>query len=168
MPEIIANLRKKGWSDEEISRVSKIMDESHGKKSSTILLVDKIVYWVGLLLAILGNFVISVLLIPFLILMKSFYLYLALLFLGVVFGWLFNILIKDIEEIKSGQHIVAWIFIPSIALVNVYFMTGLSNYIAGLMDISSGIHDAPLVSIVYVFSFMFPYGLSKLLKKKAL
>lgn len=168
MPGLTENLKKKGWSEEEIKKVSIILGESHEKKSSTILIIDKIVYWAGLLLAIIGNFIISVLLIPFLILLKSFYLYIALLFLGVVFGWVFNILIKDIEAIKSGQHIIAWIFIPAIAIVNVYFMTNLSNYIATLMEIPSGIHKAPLVSFVYVFSFMFPYALSKLIKKQEL
>ncbi len=161
----IETLKKKGWSEEEIKRVTIVFDEAPSKKSPTILLIDKIVYWAGLFLAIAGNFVISVLLIPFLILLKSFYLYLSLLFMGVIFGWVFSILISDIEAVKTGQHIVAWIFIPAIALVNVYVMTNISNHIAGLMEISSGIHAAPMVSVVYVLAFMFPYGLTKLLEK---
>ena len=162
----IETLRKKGWSEEEIKRVSSVFDESPSKKSPTILLIDKIVYWSGLFLAIIGNFVISVLLIPFLILLKSFYLYIALLFLGIIFGWVFSILIADIEAIKAGQHIVAWIFIPAIALVNVYLITNLSNDIATLMEISTGIHAASMVSVVYVIAFMFPYGLTRLLQKQ--
>jgi len=168
MAEITENLRKKGWSEEEIKRVSRILDESPERKSSTIAIIDKVAYWTGLFLAIIGNFVISVLLIPFLILMKSFYLYLALIFLGIVFGWVFSILLQDIESIKAGQHIIAWLFIPAIAIINVYVITNLSNHIANLMEIKTGIHEAPLVSAVYVFSFMFPYALSKLLKKQSL
>jgi len=165
MAEISKNLKDKGWSKDEIDRVSKILDESHDKKSSTILVLDKVAYWSGLLLAIIGNFIISMLLIPFLILLKSFYLYIALVFLGITFGWVFSLLIKDIEAIKSGQHIIAWIFIPAIAVINVYLMTNFSNHIAVLMEIASGIHAASLVSVVYVTSFMFPYAVSKVFKE---
>jgi hypothetical protein len=161
----IDTLKKKGWSEEEIKRVTSVFAESPSKKSPTILLIDKVVYWAGLFLAIIGNFAISVLLIPFLILLKSFYLYLSLLFLGIIFGWVFSVLISDIEAVKTGQHIVAWVFIPAIALINVYIMTNLSNHIAGLMQIGSGIHAAPMVSVVYVLAFMFPYGLTRLLEK---
>ena len=165
MAEIIQNLKEKGWSQDEINRVSRILDSAHEKKSDAILLIDKVAYWSGLLLAIVGNFVISILLIPFLILLKSFYLYIALVFLGIAFGWVFSLLIRDIEQIKSGQHIIAWIFIPAIAIINVYMLTNISNHIARLMDIASGIHAASLVSLVYVFSFMFPYMISRIIAK---
>ena len=168
MDDISENLRKKGWSQEEITKASRILQEATQTKSTTIVIIDKIVYWTGLILAIVGNFVISVILIPFLILIQTFYLYLALLFLGVVFGWVFSILIQDIESIREGQRIVAWIFIPAIALINVYVMANLSNHIANLMGLHSGIHEAPLVSVVYVLSFRFPYAFSKLLKRSRL
>jgi hypothetical protein len=167
MADIIDGLKKKGWADTDIEKTSRILSEAHEKKSPTILLLDKVVYWTGLFLAIIGNFVISVILIPFLILMKSFYLYIALIFLGIVFGWVFSIIIKDIEAIKAGQHIVAWIFIPAVAIINVYVMTNLSNHIAKLMEIESGIHAASMVSVVYVLSFMFPYALAKAIPSKA-
>ena len=165
MVDVVA-LKKKGLSEEEIRRVSSVFDEAHSKKSPAILLIDKIVYWAGLFLAIVGNFVISVLLIPFLILLKSFYLYLALLFLGIIFGWVFSILIADIEAVKSGQRIVAWVFIPAIALINVYVMANISNHIAALMELTSGIHAASMVSVVYVMAFMFPYGMARILEKQ--
>ncbi len=161
----VEKLREKGWPEEDIQRAARILQDAPVKKSPTILVLDKAAYWGGLFLAIIGNFVISVLLIPFLILMKSFYLYLALMFLGVIFGWVFSILMFDIESIKEGQHVVAWIFIPTIALVNVFVMTNLANHVAKLMEITTGIHQAPFVSVVYVFSFMFPYTLTKMLKK---
>ncbi len=164
----IEDLRKKGWPDEDAEKTSRILSEAHAKKSSTILVIDKIAYWTGLLLAILGNFIISMLLIPFLILMKSFYLYISLIFLGIVFGWVFSIIIKDIEAIKAGQHIIAWIFIPSVAIINVYMMTNFSNHIARLMEIQTGIHAASMVSVVYVISFMFPYTLARVVKKQSL
>jgi hypothetical protein len=60
---------------------------------------------------------------------------------------------------------VPWLFIPAIAIINVYLMTNLSNHVATLMEMTTSIHEAPLVSAVYVGAFMFPYGISKLLKK---
>ncbi|MBN2111476.1 hypothetical protein JW707_00080 [Candidatus Woesearchaeota archaeon] len=168
MPEVIDRLKGKGWAEEEIRRTARILEESPEKKSPKLIMLDKIAYWTGLFLAILANFVISVMLIPFLIVMKSFYLYLALIFIGVAFGWVFSLLIADIESIKTGQHIVAWIFIPAIALINVYLMTDLSNFIAVLMEMPSSTHHSTLVSVVYVASFMLPYSISKLIKKQSL
>lgn len=159
------NLKEKGWSQEEIEKASKILEEAPEKKSSTVIIIDEIAYWSGLILAILGNFVISVVLIPFLIVIKTVYLYLALIFLGVSFGWLFSILIDDIEKIKSSPHIVAWIFIPSIAVINIFIMVNLANHIAKLMEMSSSVHQAPFVSFVYVLSFMMPYLTLKFIKK---
>ncbi len=165
MTEIMDNMREKGWSESEIQKTEVILAAAAQGKSQGAVLFDKVVYWSGLFLAILGNFVVSMILIPFLILMKSFYLYLSLIFLGVVFGWIFSIIIQDIESIKSGQHIIAWIFIPAIGLINIYVMANFSNHLARLMDIPTGIHLASAVSIVYVISFMMPYGLSRALKK---
>ncbi len=165
MADVTKNLKEKGWSEGEIKRVSRILEGAPEKKSPAILLIDKVAYWSGLFIAIIGNFAISVLLIPFLILMKSFYLYLALVFLGVVFGWVFSLLIRDIEAIKAGQHIIAWIFIPAIAIINIYVVTNISNHIATLMEIATGIHIASMVSVVYVVSFMFPYAVSKVIKE---
>lgn len=168
MSDILDRLKEKGWSEEELKKTERIFEESPEKKSPNIILLDKVAYWTGLLIAILANFIISVLLIPFLISMKSFYLYLALLFIGIAFGWVFSILIDDLEAIKSGQHVVAWIFIPAIALINVYLMTNLSNFIAVLMEMPSSVHQSTYVSIVYVTAFMLPYTISKLTKKQAL
>jgi hypothetical protein len=168
MSEITAGLKNRGWAEEEINKTATILDEAPEKKSPKLIFLDKIAYWTGLLLAILANFVISVMLIPFLIVMKRFYLYLALIFIGVAFGWVFSILIADLEAIKSGQHIVAWIFIPAIALINVYLMTNLSNFIAVLMEMPSSVHQSTIVSVVYVSAFMLPYSVSKLIKKQSL
>ena len=168
MADLIDNLRKKGWAQDEIDRVAKIIQEAPEKKSPRLIFLDKTVYWTGLVLAIIGNFVVSVVLIPFLILMRSFYLYLALMFMGVLFGWIFSILLIDIESIQTGQKVMAWVFIPAIGVINIYVMTNLSNFIATLMEIESGIHVASMVSIVYVAAFMFPYSITKLLKKQSL
>ena len=165
MSEIVDRLKERGWAEDEIKRTARILEESPERKSHKLVMFDKIAYWAGLLLAILANFVISVMLIPFLIVMKRFYLYLALVFIGVAFGWVFSVLIEDLEAIKSGQHIVAWIFIPAVALINVYLMTNLSNFIAVLMEMPSSVHQSTFVSVVYVAAFMIPYSISRLTKK---
>jgi len=65
--ELITDLRTKGWSDEEIAKTIKILKESPAQKTKFETFVDKIIFWLALLLLVAGNFAISVVLVPFML-----------------------------------------------------------------------------------------------------
>ena len=78
--------------------------------------INSILYWTLLIIAIIGNFLVSVVLVPFLLILKGPSLYFCLFFLGLSFGYLFSFVLRSIERINPKQHILANVFIPSLAL----------------------------------------------------
>jgi|ETNmetMinimDraft_2_1059921.scaffolds.fasta_scaffold67716_1 hypothetical protein len=126
--------------------------------SSTL---NKVVYWGALLVAIVGNLIVSVVLIPFLLVLSKIQLYMIIVVIGMAFGALFNMLLKDIEEMDRKHHVIAGIFIPALAIINVFIMTRLANYLTIIIGVNNVPHNPIVISIIYVTSFSFPYIISK-------
>ena len=116
----------------------------------------KIIYWTSLLVLLICNFIISMVLIPFILVLSSFKFYILIILLGFIFGFLFNILINDIEHIELKHHAFAIILIPLVAVVNIFLMLGLANSFAKLLKIYT-YHDAVLPALVYSIVFVLPY-----------
>ncbi|MFH1063968.1 MAG: hypothetical protein V1729_02725 [Candidatus Woesearchaeota archaeon] len=164
MPKSLRHrLLEKGWTEEEIEGTldilyseEKIEKHSHFAKAS-----HPIIYWIGLIVAIIGNLILSVTLIPFLMILNEGHLYIILGIVGGVFGALFNVILKDIEQVDESHHVVAGVFIPAIAVVTVYFMVGVANKFNTLIQ-SENIHSELVLSIVYVVCFSAPYFIYKI------
>ncbi len=152
---------EKQWSDEEKEKAINIIGRAHESKSGFVLFLDKLVYFFILFVAIAGNFVVSVVLVPFLLIMSGFYLYSTLFFIGLAFGALFNIIIHYLERLEEKHHIMAGFFIPVIALINVYIITNLSNNLVGMLRLPTTLHSPTFVSIAYVVAFVMPYFWSR-------
>lgn len=151
------DLLKKGFSKKEAKKTVDIIQTAKEKKSSKIKFLDSIIYWVLLFVAIIGNIVISMILIPFLLTFKKIPLYFIIIILAAMFGFLFDQLIRDIEHLERRHHIVAWVFIPALAVINTYYMTSFTNHLTETLKLSLIIHSPLLISIIYVFAFTLPY-----------
>ena len=90
-------LRAKGWSKADINKAANIINKA--EKPKKIQLLDEVIYWFILVIAIIGNIVISIALVPFLIALKSSFLYLVIILMAITFGFLFDSLIRDIESL---------------------------------------------------------------------
>ena len=159
-----SDLKEKGWSKEDIYKTIKIIDKAKEKKPKKVRILDQLVYWFVLMISIFGNLVISIALVPFLLVLKSIALYSIIAILAFVFGVLFDFLIKEVESLEAKHYIVASIFIPALALINVFYLTGFANYVSAAMNLQNQ-HSPLIVSVVYVFFFVLPYLISKLKKK---
>ncbi len=157
MKDLASRLRGKGWTQKEIDHALAILDESKKHKPKITLILDKLVYWVALVLAIVGNIILSVVLIPFLLVLTSIQLYIFVVVLAGSFGLLFSQLLKDIEGLDTRHHVIAGIFIPCLALINIYVMVNLANYLDKVFKLSKLDHNPVLISIVYVVFFILPY-----------
>ncbi len=151
------DLLKKGFSKKEAKKTVDIIQIAKEKKSSKIKFLDSIIYWILLFVAIIGNMVISVVLIPFLLTFKKIPLYFIIVILAAMFGFLFDQLIRDIEHLERRHHIVAWAFIPALAVIDTYYMTSFTNHLTETLKLSLIIHSPVLISITYVFAFTLPY-----------
>ena len=157
MKSLASRLREKGWTQEEIDHAVAIIDESKKHKPKITVVLDQLVYWIALILAIIGNIVLSVVLIPFLLVLNNIQLYIFVVILASSFGLLFSQILKDIEGLDKKHHVIAGIFIPALALINVYVMVNLANYLDKIFKLSKVEHNPVLISIVYVVFFIFPY-----------
>ncbi len=161
MEDLRKKLLNKGWTEEEINKTLKIMqhiDRSEGESTKKIHLI---IYWTVLIVAIAGNFLLSVALVPFLLVLSNIVLYIIVIIMASTFGLLFNVVLKDIAGLDVKHHVVAGIFIPAIAVINVFVMTDVSNYLIRISKLKNSPHNPYVVAIIYVVFFVLPYLISK-------
>lgn len=163
MRDLAYHLKEKGWTKKEIVKAMRIIEDAKKNKSKPIIFLDKVVYWFALILAIVGNLFLSVVLIPFLMVLNSVQSYFFIITISFSFGFLFSSILKDIDGLDKRHHVIAGIFIPCLALINVYVMVDLANYIDEALGITVFHHNPIIVSIVYALFFVIPYLLNLLL-----
>jgi len=162
MNELEIKLKEKGWTDENIAELNSMIKEGQKFKSKKILFLDSIIYWVVLFAALIGNFVISIILIPFMLALQGIRLYVIIFVIGIAFGALFDLLIRNIERIQKKDIIIAGLFLPALALINVSLMVKFANFIQEILKVGIK-HDPIIISIVYVIGFVLPYMLKSLI-----
>ena len=158
------HLLEKGFSKKEAKRTIDIIQKAKKKKSSKIKFLDSLIYWILLIVAIIGNMVISIILIHFLLAFKRIPLYFIIIILAAMFGFLFDQLIRDIEHLEKKHHIIAWAFIPSLAIINVYYMASFANYLVQSLKLPLTLHSPLIISIFYVIAFITPYILGNVIE----
>ena len=162
MRDIKKRLEEKGWSKRDINKTLKILEKA--KKNPKIKILDKSVYWISLLVAIIGNIIISISLIPFLLALRSFQLYLIIITMGIAFGLLFELLIRTIEHLETKHHLFLSIIIPIIAVINIIAIVLFSNRLEEAINIQNP-HNPVLIGVVYAVAFMLPYSIYQLFLK---
>lgn len=160
MPKSLRHsLAEKGWSEEDIAHAENVFRATN-KYSKYEKGVSPVIYWMGLLLAIVGNLIIAVFFIPFFLMLSSVQLYIVIAVMGMLFGLMFNFLLRDIEHVDYQHHIIAGIFIPVLSLITITIVLRLTNVVASVMNLP--LHqDIWFVGFLYVFSFSAPYFVYK-------
>jgi len=154
----------KEWSSDLAVRTEEILSHAEQRKPGWIKTVDGALYWVLLIIAIVGNFIVSVVLVPFLLILKGAPLYFSLFFVGASFGWVFSFILHNLEKLQREQHIIASVFIPALALINVGIFAVLSNKLIILLKLTTPPHNPFLVGAVYVFGYVLPGSIAHLRK----
>jgi hypothetical protein len=154
-------LRKKGWTEQELTHADQIIakkQELTGKPK-----INLMIYWTALIVTIIGNIFASFVLIPFLFTVKGIVLFTIIIVLAAIFGFIFTRLLKDIQNMEPQHHVIAGVFIPAIALINVFMMVRVSNILAHQAAMLNIPTTQPLpVAITYVIGFIAPYLISKI------
>jgi hypothetical protein len=154
-------LKEKGWTNEEIDHAENILD----KAKHHDVFFSKIVFWSALLVIILGNIVVSLILLPFLILFQSWLLYGIFTLIALVMGSLYNFLITDIGHLEKKHHIIATIIIPIIAIINLVVIVLISNSFISKLAVNNTPHNQWILSILFAVAFVLPFLFYKLWKK---
>ncbi|MBW2976467.1 hypothetical protein KY347_03405 [Candidatus Woesearchaeota archaeon] len=154
MKGIKKRLNEKGWSKRDINKTLKIIEKAKKSKHPKIKILDKAVYWFSLLVAVAGNFIITISLIPELIVLEGFQLYLVIITLGVSFGLLFELLVRTIENLKAKHHIFLGTIIPLLAVISFVVILGNMKSLVGIENP----HNSLLIGTVYAVAFILPYA----------
>ncbi|MCP3686215.1 MAG: hypothetical protein GY861_26510 [bacterium] len=126
---------------------------------------SELLYWITLLVLLICNFLVALVLMPFLLATTRFELYIVIIILGLFFGFLFNLLITNIENLEKKHHVIAAIFIPLIAVIDLHIIIKAVNKIAYILQLP--IHqNAVVVASVYVIALLTPYLVLNVLLKK--
>ena len=156
MQNLANRLEKRGWDAKDIQKAVGIIDTAKKVKTTESRFLEKKVYFILLLIIIAANFAICVSLIPILIALQGIYLYFIISVLGIVFGLLFELVIRSIEHLQKGHHFALAFFIPIVALINAIAISQTSNRFIAIFGINN-YHEPILVGMAYAVSFVLPY-----------
>jgi hypothetical protein len=150
-------LKEKGWSEEEIIKAESALNRAEKQD----IHFSKIVFWSALIVTIFGNFIVSLILIPFLIVLNKWVLYAIVVLLAGSIGFLYKLLIMDIGHLEKKHHLFASILVPLIALINMVGMVLVSNRFIRDLNVENVQHNPIIVAIVFAVVLILPYVLSK-------
>ena len=156
MENLVNRLEKRGWSKKEIIKAVEIIRNAKQNKSKDTIFIEKRIYWILLIITIAANFAISVALIPILMSLEGMFLYFIIITLGIIFGLLFELVIRSIEHLEKQHHLFLAFLIPVIALANVFFIANISNSLSRTLNLAN-VHNSIIIAIAYAISFVLPY-----------
>jgi len=156
MQNLISRLQKKGWGEKEIDKALDIIHNAKQLKTPENKFLERRIYWILLLIILVGDFTISVALMPVLVALNGALPYFIIIVLGLIFGFLFELVIRSIEHLERRHHIFLAFIIPLTLLVDFFIVSRISNNIARTLGLATS-HNPVLISIVYAYSFAMPY-----------
>ena len=157
-PEKKDELLKKGWSEEEIKKAEAAIEKTELKD----VFFSKITFWSALVVIIFANLLVTLVLIPFLIVLNKWVLYLTVIILAGVVGFLYNFLITDIGHLEKKHHLSAAIIVPILALSNMVVMVLVSNKFITDLKIQFPSHNPWIIGIVFALAFITPYLIDRI------
>jgi hypothetical protein len=165
--ETIKQLKKKGWSGKDIKKADEIIKARLcNDKSRTVLFSNKVVFWAVIFLMILGNFILSMAIVPFLLVINKLTLDILIIIIGLAFGALFDTVVVDMRTVDRKHQLIAGLVIPIVALINISLMTQAANSLNNLLRFSAIRQDPYTISILYVIAFILPFLWSIFVTKK--
>jgi len=148
----------------DVGPIERQYEYEKNRKEDSSSSVAGVIYWISLLAAIVGNFIISVILVPFLVMLEDrVTLYIIVMIMGIVFGALFNFLLSDIERLDERHHVMTGVVIPVLAVINVYIMVNVSKTVGTFISVTVN-QNALVIAIIYVAMFIVPYIITAILK----
>lgn len=155
-------LKEKGWPNHHIERTISTLHSASGLKSDSVKILDNLVFWGLLVIAVLGNFALSIVLIPVLVAFTNVALLITVAVLAIAFGFILDVVLREIEHLQKSHLIIPELFIPAIALINIYVITNLSNKL--IVELNLVTHNPWIVSVVYITGFLIPHFILKMMR----
>lgn len=157
---LLERMKSKGWDDKELEHASLVFQEHKPHHHIIHPIWDKIIHWLVFLLIPISKILLFFFLLPIFILFEGIPKYVLISLTGVVFGFLFLIVINNMTHLKSHHHAILSLIIPLISIVTILSMMYI---IQKHFTLFNTLFKEPLfVSTLYVCSFMVPYYISRI------
>ena len=156
MENLKKRLEKKGWKKHDIEKAVGIIAKAKQNKTEENLFLGKRIFWILLIVLIAANFAVSAALMPLLIALSGAALYFVIAVLGLVFGLVFELVIRTIEHLEKRHHLALAVLILLTALANAFLISRLSNDLASGLSLNNS-HSPLIIGLVYAASFALPY-----------
>jgi|SRR3989344_1049482 len=150
-------LKRKGWTERDLFKAESILEQ----REKAAVHFSRIVFWSALLVIIIANLLVSLVFIPFLIVLNQVVLYSVIVLLAAVMGVLYNLLITDVGHLERRHHLLAGMIIPLIALINVVFMVLISNRFILALGVDNPQHSPLISGVIFAAAFIAPSILQK-------
>ena len=126
---------------------------------------SRVLYWTTLLVMTICNLIVALIVLPMLLALKGMFVILVIFVLGLIFGLIFNHLIRDITHLERRHHFFAAVFIPAMAVIDLFAAVNVANRIASLIQLP--VHQDPFtITMMFVIGFMVPYVTAALGKRR--
>ncbi len=126
--KIAHKLKKRGWDKESISHSVKVLKKAEKNKPEHIKKLDKSIYWIFIVLIIVGNAMIFFGLVPIFIFFPDWISAIIMALLGVCVGFFIDILIRH-HDFNHHHYLSAVISITTAAVASLFIIFSLINSI---------------------------------------
>lgn len=162
--QLKAVLQKKGWKPQELNATVKALTRLQKEKVGKQL--HHFLYWSSLVLLGLTNLIGVFTLIPALMMFSGWQLTSIVAGTGIAFGMVFNYFVCALEHFERKHHILAGVFIPIVAVLDVFILLGMNEFLQWKMNF--GHEDIAGDIGAFVVGFLLPYALYVLIGKHKL
>ena len=157
--KIAHKLKKKGWDAHSISHSIKILKKAEKNKPAYIKKMDSMIYWLFLVLIMIGNAMIFFGIIPILIYSPDWVSILILGLLGLCVGFFIDVLIKH-HDFKHHHYFNAILSITTVAVASLFLILFFIKPIIATKHWY--IHENPFLLLVsYVIGSVIPHIIFK-------
>ncbi|MBU0980460.1 MAG: hypothetical protein KJ709_06640 [Nanoarchaeota archaeon] len=145
-------LHDKGWTQKEIDHTEKIISKYKKKHRS------QEITWFWLTFFILAVFIllISVFFLPVMLITPPLLVSIVMLFVGLVFGFVFEHVVFGMQHLSRRHHAIALIVLPLLAVVKLSLVGVLSNWLRQFLPFVQP-QNALIPAMLFVVGFLLPY-----------
>jgi len=150
-------LREKGWSEEEIHHAKSIVKKikKQRKKHPHKDLLGESVYWF-LVAAIIGSIIaLAYWTLPLFIFLPEKIFYPLLIIIGLSFGMLLWIVVKDLDHLEARHHAIISTLIPLTGGLSFSIILGKYSELANSLGTDYNILS---ITLIFIFSYAAPYA----------
>lgn len=161
------SLRKRGWSEEDISHAKSVLHTAQKEKSIHRQIYEEVILWITLACISAGSLVGAWIAQPIILLLETQDAAIALAIIGVLFGLFSGWIVGELEELESHHHLFMTISIPLVALGSaVLIVSRVQQMIAASPAFQLVEHNPYILAATYTLATIIPYGIVLYLEKK--